>query len=236
MNGLYTIKVNGETRGPFTETQLRSMWGSGGLTADAHFARQGEDDWHPLAELCDPPHQAHPTAPTIDNSQPTAKPSTARKNFQWSAVFKALVIIAFIYLLYASDGCQHDPELPYISKGSLDAPVSLRSSEFPKITGGANFYQSSFSADLYNGTDWTVSRVDVIITNKSESRRFRLSPPETAAELDSTTMKVIKKKIDPAPAKPYSKGRFEAEVGDFLKEAKQGDWSWKLVEVFGFRQ
>jgi hypothetical protein len=163
-----------------------------------------------------------------------------KTNFSWSTVIWIGIIALGIYMPYATDGCQHSPELPYVRKGSREAPLPLHSSEIPKLTGGANFYQGTFSADLYNGTEWTITRVDVAITKKkeqtSESRRFRLSPPETSSEFDPATTKIVEKKIEPVPARPYSKGVFQAEIDDFLNGAQKGEWSWSIVEVFGFRE
>ena len=138
------------------------------------------------------------------------------------------------YLLYATGGCEHSPEFPQFSKGSADAPIALRSSELPKLTGTGGAYQGVFGTQLYNGTDWTITRVDVALTKTktSDSRRFRLSPPET--KFDYETAKRLPIKI--APMKPYSKGTFEASIGDFLEGTEKGDWSWNIVEAFGFRE
>ena len=240
MNDLYNIKLNGDTRGPFTESQLRSMWANGALTADTYFSRQGEDVWFLLAELCESKPQAHPptdvTAPTSEISKPASIPSPTQKKFLWSPVVLFAVVSICIWMLYASDGCQHTPELPSISKGSRDAPVSLRSTDITKLTGEAYSHQGSFSANFYNGSVWNIGRVDVILTKKKtfQSRRFRLSPRETSTEFDPITMKVVEKKIEPI-AKPFSEASFQGEVGDFLDGVEQGEWTWNIVEAFGFR-
>jgi hypothetical protein len=149
-------------------------------------------------------------------------------NYLWLG---AIAVCA--YLLYATDGCDHSPEFPRLTSGSADAPITLRAFEV-QLTGTGGIYQKVFSTQLYNGTDWTFTRVDVILRNTKtfNSRRFRLSQPET--KLDYETAKRLPIKI--ALMKPYSTCTFEAPIGDFLDGLEKGDWSWDIVEAYGFRE
>jgi hypothetical protein len=49
--GLFLLLSHGEQRGPFTYSQLQSMWQTGAITADAMYWQDGLDDWNPIARL-----------------------------------------------------------------------------------------------------------------------------------------------------------------------------------------
>jgi len=51
----FLIYVDGEQKGPFTASQLRSMWSSGTVTASALYWSEGMPDWKALSELCEKP-------------------------------------------------------------------------------------------------------------------------------------------------------------------------------------
>ena len=155
------------------------------------------------------------------------------KSSPLSNTIAGLGIAVCAYILYSTGGLQHMPELPTFQKGSPEAPTSLRTSELSKLTATGGYYQGRFGTQLYNGTDWTISHVDVTLTKikTSDSRRFRLSPPET--KLDYDTYKRVPIKV--VPLKPYSKGTFEASIGDFLEGIPNGEWSWSVTAASGFQ-
>jgi hypothetical protein len=49
----YFIDLNGETYGPYTVGQLRSMWGSGQVTGDTLYCKEGDESWQQLRVLAD---------------------------------------------------------------------------------------------------------------------------------------------------------------------------------------
>lgn len=49
----YYIHDSAGERGPFTDAQIRSMWNSGGITADARCRPDGTNEWKPLPALLD---------------------------------------------------------------------------------------------------------------------------------------------------------------------------------------
>jgi hypothetical protein len=51
MQSTYFISVHGKQSGPFTLFQLKSMWGSGQLTADTQFYSEARSAWTPLSSL-----------------------------------------------------------------------------------------------------------------------------------------------------------------------------------------
>ena len=50
---LYLLSQEGETRGPYSIAQLRSMWSAGTTTADATVSIVGTDDWFTIEALGD---------------------------------------------------------------------------------------------------------------------------------------------------------------------------------------
>jgi len=47
----YYIAKAGETEGPYSKAQLKSMWDCGLITSDTQYWRQGVDDWYLVETL-----------------------------------------------------------------------------------------------------------------------------------------------------------------------------------------
>lgn len=61
----YLISDNGQTQGPFTITQLRSMWHSGAVTGETLYCEEGSDVWLHLRVLEQQlEEQSAPTTPS----------------------------------------------------------------------------------------------------------------------------------------------------------------------------
>jgi TM2 domain-containing membrane protein YozV len=57
MDDRYYLAVGSEQKGPYTFSQLQSMWRSGAITADVLYTQEGFDEWvaiSTLSELLDP--------------------------------------------------------------------------------------------------------------------------------------------------------------------------------------
>jgi hypothetical protein len=115
------------------------------------------------------------------------------------------------------------------SKGSKDKPVLLEQNDLVKITGKMSLHEGSkfLRAELYNGTDWTLTDVDVVVfrpVGKGDMlvpRRFRLNLRDTTGQF----------------FKPFVNGEFEENIGDFLNFSDtnevflaQGDYGVKMVQ------
>ena len=50
-DGMFFLAIRGQRQGPYTVGQLRTMWGSGQVPADAQYWQQGMTTWYPLIEL-----------------------------------------------------------------------------------------------------------------------------------------------------------------------------------------
>lgn len=64
---MYHVYFDGKSRGPYLLDQIKSMWASGIITADATYLTEGEAEWKPLANLF------APGIPTRSTAQPEAK-------------------------------------------------------------------------------------------------------------------------------------------------------------------
>ncbi len=69
----YFVMVGDEQKGPYTLTQLQTMWRAGSLTVDTQYWFEGQGEWMPLGtilELLEPQEQSHAAqayfaAPTV---------------------------------------------------------------------------------------------------------------------------------------------------------------------------
>lgn len=50
----YFLLVDQSEQGPFTKSQLLSLWETGRITADARYWTEGMAEWRPVSELCEP--------------------------------------------------------------------------------------------------------------------------------------------------------------------------------------
>jgi hypothetical protein len=50
-SGVFFLAIRGQRQGPYTLGQLRTMWSSGHVPADAQYWQRGMTTWYPLIEL-----------------------------------------------------------------------------------------------------------------------------------------------------------------------------------------
>lgn len=97
-------------KGPFTISQLRSMWNAGAITSETPYWQEGFDDWRPLAAIID---DLEPSAPTPQQASLNSSPAPANLpksgaeetlwigspshwNFFWQWFFVVLAVLACI--------------------------------------------------------------------------------------------------------------------------------------------
>lgn len=154
-------------------------------------------------------------------------------------------IVFFAYWLYETDGCSQPFKLPRFSNGSKEKPVSLPEDMRGKITATAYHYREVLSANVYNGSDWILTRVDFNVTKSpkgpnSETRRFQLG----RAKPDLSTSPSHPNPTSEIIAKPFSTTKFEAQIGDFfpqigdyLPDAKDTtEWAFSIIEAYGYKE
>ncbi|MBM3883775.1 MAG: hypothetical protein FJ387_29400 [Verrucomicrobia bacterium] len=52
------------------------------------------------------------------------------------------------------------------NKGSIDNPVVVPDDMIGKVTGKGGFSGRTIKAEVYSGTDWALTDVDVVLSNK----------------------------------------------------------------------
>ncbi|MCW1923229.1 GYF domain-containing protein [Luteolibacter arcticus] len=89
MNDHYWIQSGSDQKGPYTLSQLQSMWRGGSITADTLYFQEGLEGWEPIsliAETLDPPkpvlsstpaYQAPAVPQQINSAQPPKNPGVA---------------------------------------------------------------------------------------------------------------------------------------------------------------
>jgi hypothetical protein len=98
----YFIKTKGEEKGPYAESQLRSMWNSGIITSDTVFRESESQDWRPISRLLEPEEvvvtadRQQPTTPQPDTPQPAPVSSPAPPKKSQAGAIAALVILLAI--------------------------------------------------------------------------------------------------------------------------------------------
>lgn len=124
-----------------------------------------------------------------------------------------------IGILLISTACSRSPEEPQ-QLGNTDlARISAKMSGLP---------YANPKVELYNGTEWIVTDVDIILTNKrtNEDRRFRFD----------------------GSVNPMSDGSLKGSIGTFLLDglereeggyspsvAQANTWTWSIVRIRGVK-
>ena len=96
MNDLYWISSGAEQKGPYTLSQLQSMWRTGSITADALYFQQGFHQWEPISLITDVLEpQAHspavPSAYQPPNTPLPRRPTEPPKNPGVAAVLSFFI-------------------------------------------------------------------------------------------------------------------------------------------------
>ena len=92
----YFIHQNGETRGPYSVGQLRSMWSSGNVTGDTLYCEEGFDEWLHLRVLADDlesPPRPIPSAPIGRDRVTTPRRKPVARMVFWAIAALALGLI-----------------------------------------------------------------------------------------------------------------------------------------------
>lgn len=145
----------------------------------------------------------------------------------------ALNFLILVFIILAATSC---------SKGSKDKPVLLGTKDQSNITGKALIsMDTTLKAELYNGTDWTLTDVDIIM-QYPEANMKRL-PNETRDDFMIRNLKGVMRRFrlelrDSKPTlKPFTTGEFFGDIGDFLKNIGTNTvWSWEIVSARGFKE
>jgi|688.fasta_scaffold957129_1 hypothetical protein len=92
---------NEAEEGPYSSSQLRSMWEQGKVTPDCYFKRPDESEWHPIADLWHQWFFTDSRSATEDlQSQILAEQKRTRKLIKIIVAF-----IVIVFLVSALRGC-----------------------------------------------------------------------------------------------------------------------------------
>jgi hypothetical protein len=116
----YYIKTKGEEKGPYAESQLRSMWGSGAITSDTLFRPRESEDWQPIAGFVDEGDSV--AQREAMGRQDSASKAPAQKSLARSI---AVLIILLVVLAVMFFGNVH-----IIAGGHLDSPRIVKKESF----------------------------------------------------------------------------------------------------------
>jgi len=120
----YFIKVKGEEKGPYAESQLRSMWNSGIITTDTLFRENESQEWQPISRLLEREQvPATANAPQAPISQPDLPAPAPPKQSQAGAI--AFLIILLLIIAAGVFGQIH-----IISGGTLKSPRIVKKESF----------------------------------------------------------------------------------------------------------
>jgi hypothetical protein len=117
----YFIHLNGETRGPYTIGQLRTMWNTGAVTADTLYCEDGGKEWLQLKVLADEferPPEMPPIIPPPEKSMGLPVVPRRSNTGKIALVVVGLVILGGILVLwvlgsFVDTGASHDTGAPH---------------------------------------------------------------------------------------------------------------------------
>ncbi len=118
------IKIQGEKKGPYTLSQVETMWNNGVITADALYCTDGMKEWREITEL-----RFSDSQKGSSKSVRTTPESSSRRHFRSKTtfVFVGLVLLAIVIgcvIYYQSrNGGTRPPEIKALEP-QLDAAVA----------------------------------------------------------------------------------------------------------------
>lgn len=122
----YYVDINGDTKGPYTIQQLRSMWSAGAVTGQTLYCQEGMTEWIPLSFIQDeleprPASRISPASPPLMHT-----PASARQS-KTSGVgrvlgFGCLGIIG-LFVLFAIVGALSDSDRKTTESGHTEGVV-----------------------------------------------------------------------------------------------------------------
>ena len=108
-------------------------------------------------------------------------------------------------------------------------------------------FNKLLKAELYNGTDWTLTDVDVIVRHPDAD--MKKLPNETRDEFQLRILKGATRRfrlelsgeksehVNKPTLKPFTTGEFFGDIDDFLEKTDTNTaWSWDIVSARGFKE
>src|SRR5437773_10014518 len=93
----YLIKTKGEERGPYAESQLRSMWNNGAITSDTLYRETEAQEWRPIAGFFETEKPAAVQVSPIGDEPASATPNKSQAGAIAVLIVLILVIAAMFF-------------------------------------------------------------------------------------------------------------------------------------------
>lgn len=125
---------------------------------------------------------------------------------------------------------------PPVDTGAEGRPVSAPDDILRTLDGKLGFYEGQASGTIYNGSDWVLLDMDVMVTKTKpdEKRKFRLRFVEKKRNENFKIGSELYIYSD-LPLKPFSSGEAQVSSGDFAEGLKKEDFSWGIVSARGYK-
>jgi len=143
------------------------------------------------------------------------------------------IVSAFLLLLCSSCDSSSGPA---IDTGAEGRPVNAPDDVLRNLDGKLGFHEGQASGTIYNGSDWVLLDMDVMvtITKPEEKRKFRLRFMEKKKN-ENFKMNSELYLYSDLPLKPFSSGEVLVSSGDFAEGLKKEDFSWGIVSARGYK-
>jgi predicted nucleotidyltransferase len=136
-----------------------------------------------------------------------------------------------VLLIFAYASCDSMQD-----KGTAERPVNIPEEALPLLDGKVGFVDGRGFGSIYNGSDWVISDIDVLVTKTAtnEGRKFRLRSVEKRRNDKWKEGDPLYLYTD-APLKPFSTGEVDGSSGDFTDGLKKEDFSWAISSARGHK-
>ncbi len=162
----YFIHQNGETYGPYTVGQLRSMWSGGQVTGDTLYCEEGYESWLQLRVLADELELANEPPPL---PQPTVVPPPLHvrregggKTLLVVAVVAAVVVVIVLVAVVFSSGDNPTAQAPPARPTTPQPSTSTAATDSQAVTEEYARRVNAF-ADKHDMTVEEVNRWDYVL-------------------------------------------------------------------------
>lgn len=100
MDDHYWLSSGSEQRGPYTLSQLQSMWRAGSITAETLYFQHGSDEWVSISLLADILDSSHVPLTTSQAPRPTIKKEDSGSKSWIIVLLVGVAVVAGVYLLW----------------------------------------------------------------------------------------------------------------------------------------
>jgi hypothetical protein len=140
-------------------------------------------------------------------------------------------LCAFL-LIFATGSCDSMKD-----KGTAERPVNIPETAISLIDGKIGFRDGRGSGSVYNGSDWVISDIDVLVTKTAtkDQRKFRL---RSVLKRDNDKWKNERDPLylySDAPLNPFSSGYVEGSTGDFTDGLTKENFDWTISSARGYK-